>query len=220
MRGLRAVIFDFDGLILDTETPEFEAWRAIYRRFGADLTLEDWLPCVGTALVFDPHGHLETLIGRPLDREQIAGERRTQTGEWIAREELRPGVLATLEGAREAGLRIGLASSSSRDWVEPHLQRLGIVDFFETVQTGDLVRAVKPHPELYERALAALGVESGEAIALEDSLNGLRAARAAGIFTVVIPNSITRYLDLTEADLLLESMRDLDLSEWPFREGG
>ncbi len=77
---------------------------------------------------------------------------------------------------------------------------------------------MKPHPELYQRALAALGVDASEAIALEDSLNGLRAARTAGIFTVVIPNSMTRNLDLSEADLLLESMEKLDLTKWPFRD--
>jgi HAD superfamily hydrolase (TIGR01509 family) len=214
---LRALIFDFDGLILDTETPEFHAWQEIYRLHGAELALENWLPCIGTGSVFDPHEHMEMLIGRALDRAEIAAAREICNRELIARETLRPGVLATLEAARDGGMRIGLASSSSRNWVEPHLHRLGIAGFFETLQTGDLVQKVKPHPELYQRALAALGISPGEAIALEDSLNGLRAARAAGIFTVVIPNAMTRHLDLNEADLLLNSMEQLDLGAVPFR---
>lgn len=208
----RAVIFDFDGLILDTETPEFRAWQEIYRAHGVELALEAWLPCIGTGSVFDPHAHLEDLAGAVLDRTTVAEARRRHSAELIARETLRPGVRLTLESARALGWRIGLASSSSRDWVEPNLGRLGIREFFETLQTGDLVAAVKPHPELYERALAALGVAGDEAVALEDSLNGVRAARAAGIFVVAVPNEMTRHLDLGEADLVLPSLEELDLA--------
>ncbi len=208
----RAVIFDFDGLIVDTETPEFHAWQEIYRRHGTELAIETWLPCIGTGSVFDPHAHMEELIGRTLDREEIAIVRRTLNQELVAREALRPGVRQTLETAQSLGWKIGLASSSSRAWVEPHLERLGIFEFFEDLQTRDLVEKVKPDPALYRQALFALGVEAGEAVALEDSLNGLRAARAAGIFTVAIPNGMTRHLDLSEADLILGSMEDLDLS--------
>ncbi len=208
------MVFDFDGLILDTETPEFLAWQEVYRRHGVELALEDWLPCIGTGSVFDPHGHLEELIGAALDRADVAAARKIRNREMIARETLRPGVLATFEEARRLGLRIGLASSSSAEWVGPNLRRLGVADFFETIQTGDLVAEVKPHPELYQRAVAALGVAPGDAMALEDSLNGLRAARAAGLFCVAIPNEMTRHLDLSEADLLLGSMEELDLGAW------
>lgn len=215
---LRALIFDFDGLILDTETPEFHAWQEIYRLHDTELAIEDWLPCIGTGSVFDPHAHLETLIGGTLDRQEVASARKLCNKKLLARETLRPGVLSTLQAAQAANLQIGLASSSSRAWVEPHLLRLGIAEFFETLQTADLVEAVKPHPELYQRALSALQVDAGQAIALEDSLNGLRSARSAGIFTVVIPNVMTRNLDLREADLLLESMEEFDLARWPFRD--
>ncbi len=158
------------------------------------------------------------LTGSTLERQEIAAARKLCNDKLIARETLRPGVLSTLRAARDANLRIGLASSSSRAWVEPHLLRLGIAEFFETLQTGDLVEEVKPHPELYQRALAALGVDASEAIALEDSLNGLRAARSADIFTVVIPNTMTRNLDLREADLLLESMEELHLTRLPVQD--
>ncbi len=111
---LRALIFDFDGLILDTETPEFHAWQEIYRRHGTELALEDWLPCIGTGSVFDPHTHLETLTGGTLDRQEITSARKLCNEKLTARETLRPGVLSTLQAARDANLRIGLASSSSR----------------------------------------------------------------------------------------------------------
>lgn len=208
---LRALIFDFDGLILDTETPEFTAWQEIFRLHGAELKLEEWLPCIGTGSVFDPHAHMEQLIGRTLNREEIATARRVASHAMILKRDPLPGVLSTLEKARRMGLRIGLASSSSSDWVEPHLDRLGIAAYFDTCQTRDLVTHVKPDPALYRRALKVLEVTPGEAIALEDSLNGLRSARAAGIFTVVIPNAMTRHMQLGEADLLLDSLEQLDL---------
>ena len=210
---LRALIFDFDGLILDTETPEFTAWREIYRLHGAELKLEDWLPCIGTGSVFDPHAHMESLLGRTLNRDEIAAARRVASRKMIAKLPPLPGVVATLERARRLGLRIGLASSSSSDWVDPHLDRLGIASYFDTCQTRDRVARVKPDPALYVQALEALGVAPREAVALEDSLNGLRSARTAGIFTVVIPNEMTRHMELDEADLLLGSMEQLDLAD-------
>ncbi len=208
---LRAVIFDFDGLILDTETPEFRAWEAIYSQHGAVLRLEDWLPCIGTGSIFDPHAHMESLVGRNLERDEIATARQVASHEMIMKQAPRPGVLRTLETAKRIGLRIGLASSSSREWVEPHLDRLGIARYFDSLQTADCVSQVKPDPALYLRSLAALEVKSREAIALEDSLNGLRSAHAAEIFTVIIPNEMTRHTQLEDADLLLDSMEELDL---------
>jgi HAD superfamily hydrolase (TIGR01509 family) len=208
---LRAVIFDFDGLILDTETPEFRAWEAIYRKHGAVLQLEDWLPCVGTGSIFDPHAHMESLVGRPLERDEIATAREIASHEMIMKQKPRPGVLKTLVTAKRMGLRIGLASSSSRDWVEPHLDRLGIASYFDDLETGDRVTRVKPDPEVYLKSLAALEVRPHEAIALEDSVNGLRSARSAGIFTVIIPNEMTRHTRFENPDLFLYSMEDLDL---------
>lgn len=205
---LRAVIYDFDGLIVDTETPEYHAWQEIFRRHGVELALEDWLPCIGTGSIFDPHAHMEALVGRTLDREEIALARKTLNTEFVARETLRPGVRETLEHARHLGLRIGLASSSSREWVEPHLERLGIRGFFECLQTRDLVAEVKPNPALYLQALDALGVSAGEALAFEDSLNGIRAARGAGIFVIAVPNAMTRHMDLREADLVVSSLAE------------
>ena len=208
---LRAVIFDFDGLILDTETPEFRAWEAIYRKHGAVLRLEDWLPCIGTGSIFDPHAHMESLVGRRLKRDEIATARQVASDEMIMKQAPLPGVLSTLETARRMGLRIGLASSSSREWVEPHLDRLGIAHYFDNLQTSDCVSRVKPDPALYLQSLQALEVKPLEAIALEDSLNGLHSAHAAGIFTVAIPNDMTRHTSLQEAGLLLDSMEKLDL---------
>ncbi len=208
---LRAVIFDFDGLILDTETPEFRAWEAIYRQHGAVLRLEDWLPCIGTGSIFDPHAHMESLIGRKLEREEIAIARQVASHEMIMEQGPLPGVLKTLETAKRMGLRIGLASSSSRDWVEPHLDRLGIAGYFDNLQTSDCVSRVKPDAALYIQSLEALEVKPLEAIALEDSLNGLQSARDAGVFTVIIPNEMTRHMQLEDADLLLGSLEELDL---------
>lgn len=216
---LRAVIFDFDGLIIDTESAEFHAWQEIFRRHGVELALADWLPCIGTGSIFDPHEHMEKLVGRALNREEIAVARRARNTELVAQEALRPGVRAVLDQAQQLGIKVGLASSSSRAWVEPHLERLGIREFFEDLQTRDGVPEVKPNPALYRQSLAALGVAPDEALALEDSLNGLRAARAAGIFVVAVPNPLTRHMDLSEADAVVQSLEAVDLSAWPHVAG-
>jgi len=208
---LRAVIFDFDGLIFDTETPEFQAWAAVYRSHGVELTLPEWLPCIGTANILDPHELLETKTGKSLDRERIRSERHVVIDVMHAQTQPLPGVAEAIASAQEMGLKLGVASSSSHPWVEGWLEKFGLLGHFSSIQCREDVERVKPDPALYLRCLEKLNVRAEEAVALEDSLNGLRAARAAGIFTIVVPNSITRHLPLDEAELLLESLMDLSL---------
>ena len=114
---------------------------------------------------------------------------------------------ATLaETARAAGLKVGVASSSSRDWVTGHLERLAILHQFDCVRCRDDVPAVKPAPDLYLSVLACLVVPADQAIAIEDSSNGVSAAKAAGMRCVAVPNPITSGLDLSHADLVLPSL--------------
>jgi len=211
---LKAVIFDFDGTILDTETPEFMAWQQIYREHGSSLEPLDWVHCIGTAAIFDPHLLLEERSGGSLDRDRVQVRRRTLLDPLLEAELLRPGVLEVLDSARGRGLKTAIASSSSRDWLERWLAKFELRNSFASLHGREDVEEVKPNPALYLRALEALEVEAHEAIALEDSLHGLRAAKAAGITTVVVPNAMTCHLDLSEADLVLESWLDLDLGRF------
>lgn len=209
---IQAIIFDFDGLIIDTETPWYEALLAIYQEHGAHLPLNTYLQCVGTSLEqFDPYKHLANCIGRSLDLDAIrrrTSEKHAQIMEQVG---LRPGVEAYLDQARSLGLKVGLASSSKREWVVGYLERFRIREHFEVIRTADDVQKVKPDPELYRSALQALGVDRSHALSFEDSLNGLRAAKAAGMHCVIVPNSITQHLAFAGHSYRLESMAALPL---------
>ena len=209
-----ALIFDFDGLILDTEVSELQSWREIYTEYDADLPLEQWATCIGSGLdSFDPVAFLEEQIGRPVERDAILTRRRTRRLELLAAEVLLPGIETYLHDAKRLGMKIGLASSSSRNWVYGHLTRLGIMDFFDVIKCGDEVTHKKPDPELYLGVLSALNVRGDQSIALEDSPNGVLAAQRAGIFCVAIPNPVTSQLDLAHADLRLQSLALMPLEE-------
>jgi HAD superfamily hydrolase (TIGR01509 family) len=211
---IKAVIFDFDGLILETELPAFQAWQEIYREYNCELPLAEWVACVGgTVQDFDPCKYLETLSGRAIERVAIEARRRQRQLELVARQEALPGVENYLSAARGLGLKVGLASNSSRAWVAGHLKRLGFFGQFDCMICGDDVTHAKPDPELYLSALDALAIPASQAIAFEDSPNGVRAARTAGIFSVAVPNVITRELPLDHADLRLESLAAQPLTD-------
>lgn len=211
---LRAVVFDFDGLILDTERIEFVAFQSIFEEHGHVLTLEKWSGCVGTDLsIYNPYDHLDELVGRALDREEIRSRRLSKLAQLIETEQARAGVEAYLQEAQALGLRIGLASSSTREWVTGHLSRIGLLDYFETIHTKDDVAKVKPDPELYRRAVESLGVSPEEAVAFEDSPNGALAAHRAGLKCVIVPNSVTETLLFGAHSLRLGSMADRTLGE-------
>jgi len=210
---IRGLIFDFDGLILDTELPDFESWQEMFVEHGASLPLAAWTPMIGTASAFDLYDYLEQQAGRTIDRADVQERRRQRYHERVIAQVILPGVEACIRDAKARGLKVGLASASSPDWVLGHLARLGLHVHFDTVKTSADVARVKPDPALYRAALDALGLDAAEAIALEDSPNGIAAAVAAGLFCVAIPNAMTRDLDLSAANLRLTSLADLPLAE-------
>ena len=210
---MRLVVFDFDGLILDTEAPVYDVWQAIYGEHGHTLEFARWAECIGTADTFDPCAHLESLLGRSVDAGALIRHHRTRTDALIAAQPILPGVRDYVEDARRLGVRLGVASSSSRRWVEGHLTRLGLREHFEVVRCADDVARVKPDPALYLAVLEATGVAAHQAVALEDSPNGVRAAKRAGLACIAVPNPLTARLDLAEADLRLGSLAELTLAE-------
>jgi HAD superfamily hydrolase (TIGR01509 family) len=211
--AIRALLFDFDGLIVDTETPSFASWQEVYREHGEKLPLERWAAIVGTIGGFEPLDYLEELHG-PVDREAVQARRDEHEISLLEIEELRPGVLDYLEEAQRVGLKTAIVSSSTQQWVNRHLARLEQAEHFDEIVTADLDQArAKPRPTLYLEALKRLGVSADEAIAFEDSPNGVTAAKAAGIFTVAVPNGVTASLGLEEADLRLESLAELPRRE-------
>lgn len=215
---LRALLFDFDGLILDTETPEFGAWQAMFTQHGASLVAADWAHVIGsTDHGWDAATEIERVTGRTVDREELRERWRAVHTEMLALETVRPGVIELIKEAKLRGLGLGIASSSPRAWVQGHLERLGIFEVFDAVATGDEVERTKPDPALYTLAVTRLGVPAASALALEDSPNGIRAAHAAGLRCVAVPNDVSRHLDVSGADLVLDSLADLDLDALPDR---
>jgi HAD superfamily hydrolase (TIGR01509 family) len=209
---IRAVIFDFDGLILDTELPEFQTWQEIYRAHGCELALDVWATGLGTSAdAFDPYAHLAAQAGCPIDHEAIRQQRRQRYQELLGVKSVLPGVREYIVEAKRLGLQLGVASSSSRAWVVGHLTELGLSAYFDCIKCRDDVPRVKPDPALYQAVIEAFALQPAQAVALEDSPNGIAAAKRAGLFCVAVPNPLTRQLSLAHADLLINSLADLPL---------
>lgn len=210
---IRALIFDFDGLILDTEGPEFQSWQEIYQAHGVTLSFDLWAVGIGTTDAFNPYDHLEAQLGRPLHREAVRSGHRQRCADLLQTQPILPGVETYLAAAQGLGLQLGVASSSSRAWVEGHLHQRGLQAHFACIKCADDVPRPKPDPALYRAALAALAVRPEEAIALEDSPHGITAAKRAGLFCVAVPHPLTRQLPLHHADLQVASLADLPLGD-------
>ncbi|MBI1281062.1 MAG: HAD-IA family hydrolase [Anaerolineaceae bacterium] len=213
---IRALIFDFDGLILDTETPEFQSWQAIYQSYGCDMPLSLWTTMIGRGnddITFDPYGYLESQIKRSIDRDVVRAARRARMMEMIALQPVLPGITNYLADGKQMGLKIGLASSSSSEWVKGHLSRVGLIEHFECIRTADDVIRTKPDPELYLAVLKEMDIQPQEVIAFEDSANGAWAAKRAGLFCVAVPNPMTSSLNFDHVDYRLNSLADMGLSE-------
>ncbi len=219
---IRALIFDFDGLIVDTETPAFESWQHIYAEHGHELGLDLWSGALGTNHGFDALAHLAALVARA--DEVRADELRASAAAVLARRQalkdelsrgqpVLPGVTALLAQAAAMGLPRAVASSSGRAWVEGWLSRLGLRAHFACVLTGDDVERTKPDPALFLRAAACLGLPPAACLVLEDSPNGISAARAAGCPVVAVPGAITGQLALPPADLVLPSLDAMPLDQ-------
>ena len=213
----KALLFDFDGLILDTETTEFRTWQAIYREYGQEMLAETWGQVVGGYGIsnFDGAVHLAGLVGNGAKAEELHARYRSESDALIAQQPTLPGVVDYLDEAQRLGLGLAVASSSPHSWVDSHLTRLGLFHCFQHIICAEDVPPgrTKPHPDLFLKALEVLGVRPEEAIVLEDSPNGVLAAKRAGIFVVSVPNPITALLKTDGADLNLSSLADLPLQE-------
>lgn len=210
-----ALVFDFDGLILDTETSAYTTAAEAFATHGVDVDREYWLSIIGTA----EHPHwsevLEEKLGGPIpDRDRLLADRIARHHALVEAELARPGVVELVAGAVDEGVALAVASSSPREWVERHLKRLELLPHFDVIACRDNVEPgrTKPAPDVYLYACERLGVAPARAVALEDSPNGLRAAIAAGLVTVGVPAGMTETLDLSAADLVVATLADVDLA--------
>ena len=207
-----AVIFDFDGLLVDTETPEFQAWQEIYSEHGCSLSFSAWEVCIGTSVdAFDPILYLEEQVGGPVDRKVVADRHRNRFHELAYAEPLMDGVESVIGEANRLELKLAIGSSARREWIESHLADKGILPKFDCIKTSEDVQKVKPAPDLFLAVLQELKLPPERAIVLEDSRNGIKAARQAGIYAIAVPNPTTRQMTMDGANEVLDSLTDLDL---------
>jgi HAD superfamily hydrolase (TIGR01509 family) len=211
---IKALVFDFDGLILDTETLTYKASAEIFEEKGAKLPISIWAHGAGSISDdFDLAAYFSEQIGEPVDRKEFYNRRDGLANSYIEQADILPGVVAILETAQKMGLKIGLATSSGDRWARNHLERLGIDHYFDAFVEANDVKNVKPDPEIFLKACEELGVKPQEAIAFEDSLNGAISAKAAGMYCVVVPNEVTKNLEFTDVDQLLGSMDETTIEE-------
>lgn len=203
---IKGIIFDFDGLIVDTETVWYESFKeTLFEKHAVSLDLAGYSNCIGTGNEI-LYQYFREIAGNSVDCEQIEEEAFNKYKDKMKEPLLREGVKAYLDEAKEYNLVIGLASSSSRDWVHSYLEQLRIIDYFEVINTKEDVTRVKPDPELYMKTLRDCNLLPTEVIVFEDSLNGLNAAKQAGIRCVIVPNDVTRNLVFKDHDYELHSM--------------
>jgi HAD superfamily hydrolase (TIGR01509 family) len=209
---VRALIFDFDGTVLDTEMPVYRGWADLYAEHGEEIDLAWWQTIIGTNDEPDLFAMLEARVGAPLEPHWREW-RRNRRDELLHAEEIRPGVLEWLDEADALDIPVGIASSSPIEWVERHLDRLGLLERFSCFACCNDVIPAKPDPTSYRLACEALHARPNRSIAVEDSPHGIAAATGAGLYTVAVPHGLTSSLDLSRADLVLTSLADASLSE-------
>ena len=210
--GIDALVFDFDGVIIDTETPDYESWAEEFETHGVKLSRSLWSKFIGGAPnSFDICAHLSQSTSTELDLDSIQYNRRRKYLGIVEASPLLPGVLDYLTQARNLGLKVGVASSSSHSWVRGHLERRGLLEYVDIITSRDDVIRVKPWPDLFTTTLRQLKSSPLTSLAIEDSANGVTAAKRAGLFCVVVPNRMTHDLPLDHADLRLDSLLEVDL---------
>lgn len=205
-----AVLFDFDGVLVDTEWAIYEAWQRTYRRFNCELPLELYTRCIGSDFdTWSPKTYLEELSGRTFDWEKMDADRQVEIRRDLLQAGPMPGVMALLERCRKEGIRTGVVSSSTHFWVDGWLEKLRLTPYFETVVCrGDAPR-IKPAPDLWLEATRRLDLPASEILVLEDSLNGVKSAKEAGLTVFAVPNRATAGIDFSSADRILTSLEEI-----------
>jgi len=208
-------VFDFDGLILDTEIPQFTAWQEVFSLHGFPLTYRDWWKTIGTGpSAYNPSLHLYELTGGKIDIKEVKSKISDRIQELMEASRPLPGVEEFITLAYVQNIPMAVASSSDREWVITNLQKYGLRQYFKFVFCAEDVAEVKPNPALYQLALKALNLSPENALAFEDSPNGIKAAKSAGMTCYAIPNLITREMDLTLADAIYSSFTQFHPSDF------
>lgn len=214
---IRAVIFDFDGLIVDTESIGYLTWTEIYAEHSLELPVERYAQVIGgdfASTSYDPRRELEQLTGIRFDWDALELKRKARERELRHSLLIHPGVIDRLQEARALGLGTAIGSSSPRYWIDSWIDQLNLHGHFDHISTMDDTGKVKPDPSIFKHAAQNLGVQPEEVLIFEDSLNGLKAATAAGMRCIVVPGPMTRHLDFTGALRRVSSLTEVSLQEF------
>jgi HAD superfamily hydrolase (TIGR01509 family) len=212
--AIEAVVFDFDGVIVETEEPSYLAWRQVWAGYGQDLCLEEWAGCIGTSQrddTFHPFEELVRRTGLNLREADVRAQKQHLATTRFAGTPLSAGVVDWLDEAALAGMAVGIASSSPRTWILEHLDRVGLSSRFQVIACFDDCGVSKPDPASYLLACRSLRVPPERALAVEDSVHGIRAAKQAGMSCVAVPTPMTAHMDFGAADLIVGSLADTSL---------
>ncbi len=202
-----AVLFDFDGVLVDTEGAIYQAWLRTFQAHGHDLPLDVYTRCIGSDFAtWSPKTHLEELSGLAFDWHDLDARRQEEILRDLTHEGTMPGVIGLLEQLTRTGIRRAVVSSSSHHWVDGWLEKLEFSHHFETVVCRGDAERIKPAPDLYLEAAKRSGLQPAECLVIEDSLNGLIAAKAAGMPVWIVPNRVTAGLDFSAADRIFPSL--------------
>lgn len=211
---IKAVIFDFDGLIFDSETYMFESMRQVFLYHQLNLTIEEWCnKCINNPDKYDAYTYFQERLGESINRNEIGRLHEREYLKLINSKNSRPGVLEYLQRSKALGIKVGLATNNTRQWVDMHLKKLNLSKYFDYICTVEDVEEKKPNPEPYLKVLKELNVDPRDAIAFEDSPDGAKSAINANIFCVVVPNEVTKLMEFRNGDydLIIESMENLSL---------
>lgn len=209
----KAVFFDFDGVILDTEWPIYETLRDLFISEGQELPISTYVQCIGSDYnTWSPESHLESLTGKTYDWDTINPARQVKIRQALENPQPMPGVLTVLDKLKQNQTPTYVVSSSTHHWVDSWLERLNLTSSMEhVICRGDAPR-IKPAPDLYQEAVKRSGLNANECLVIEDSLNGIKAAIEAGCQTLAVPNRLTSCLDFSAADQTVSSLEELSPS--------
>ncbi len=206
----RGIIFDFDGVIVDTEWAIYQSWVHLYAREGQKISIETYSPCLGAGYShWNPAEHLEKLTGKTYDWDAETPVRQAMLEADLERSGLMPGVRELMDFCHTQGIGMTVASSSSRRWVSGWLSKLGIEHEFKGVFCRTDGYPVKPNPALFLAAQACLNLPAHECLIIEDSENGVRSAHNAGIPCAAVPNRMTEHADFSLASARFTNLREL-----------
>lgn len=213
----KAIIFDFDGLIIDTEVVGLQIWQREFDKVGLTFDMAGYQNLIGAHHViggYRPHDQLAAHLNNGVSGRELRLAMDLEARETIDKEGAMPGVLQVLDEAARRGYLLAVGSSSDQPWVHGHLKRLGLFNRFNTIVTADDVQNAKPEPDIFLKVLENLSVEPHNAIVLEDSNNGVVAAHRAGIRAIAVPNEVTLGQDFSLATAVVPSLEELNLSDY------